>query len=137
MKKIVFVLLSFIYIEASDFKALLFNGNCTTCHFIDEDKSAPSMKKVQTMYKKAFPNKKDFVNYMYTWVKHPNKQGSLLLEEIQKHELMPEIYFDDDTLKQIIEYIYDLDYKSTKKQIAKLVLEVIEGEKAINKIVIS
>ena len=108
MKIILIIFTISYYSYASDFKALLFNGNCTTCHFINEDKSAPSMKKVQSTYKKAFPIKKDFISYMYVWVKSPNIETSLMLNEIEKHELMPEIFFDDDTLKEIIEYIYEL-----------------------------
>jgi disulfide oxidoreductase YuzD len=107
MKNILIASLLLCYTNAADLKALLFNGNCTTCHFINEDKSAPSMKKIKTAYIKAFPDKKEFVNYMYIWVKQPNKKSSLLRDEIEKHELMPEIYFEDETLKQIIEYIYD------------------------------
>ena len=96
------------FLDGADFKALLFNGNCTTCHFIDKAVSAPSMKEVQKVYKKAFPKKVDFINYMTNWVAHPNKDDSLMYYAIDKYELMPELAFEKDTLYEITEYIYNL-----------------------------
>ena len=105
-----FIILSILLLnlEASNLEALLFNGNCTTCHFINEDKSAPSMKKIQAKYKKAFPKKVDFINYMSNWVKHPNKDTSLMSNAISKYGLMPELGFEKEVLKEITSYIYDL-----------------------------
>jgi len=98
----------FLNLEASNLELLLFNGNCTTCHFINENKSAPSMKKIQAKYKKAFPKKVDFVNYMSNWVEHPNKDTSLMLNAISKYGLMPELGFEKEVLKGITSYIYNL-----------------------------
>ena len=106
-----YILLIFTFsfvLNATDFKALLFNGNCTTCHFINKAVSAPSMKEVQKVYKNAFPNKSDFISYMANWVKEPNKKGSLMHNAIDKYELMPEMVFDQETLYDIAEYIYDM-----------------------------
>jgi len=108
MKITIFILTLSLYLDAEDFKALLFNGNCTTCHFINRSVSAPSMKEVQKVYKNAFVNKKDFIHYMSSWVKHPNKKGSLMHNAIDKYELMPELAFDKETLYEISEYIYDM-----------------------------
>ena len=103
---LIYSLSSLLYCD--DFKALLFNGNCTTCHFINKSVSAPSIKDVQKVYKTAFTNKNDFIIYMSDWVKHPNKQGSLMRDAIAKYELMPELAFDKETLYEITEYIYDM-----------------------------
>jgi len=108
MKKFVILLSIGNILLASDFKELLFNGNCTTCHFINKSVSAPSMKSVQKIYKNAFPNKKEFVEYMSSWVEHPATQGSLMHNAIDKYELMPELGFDKSTLYEITEYIYEL-----------------------------
>ncbi len=62
-------------------------------------------------YKDAFPLKNDFVKHMSQWVKNPKKETSIMQDAIQKHELMPELAFDLDTLKIISEYIYETDFE--------------------------
>ena len=109
MKTILFLIFIIYNIHADNFKGLLFNGNCTTCHFINKSISAPSMKSVQQVYKKAFPNEKDFIEYMSTWVVHPNTSGSLMHNAIDKYKLMPELGFDKSTIREITEYIYNLE----------------------------
>jgi cytochrome c551/c552 len=106
--KLILIISIFVSLKADSYNALLFNGNCTTCHEIDKTVSAPSMKEVQRVYKQAFPDKKDFVEYMSTWAQHPNKDGSLMLNAIDKHGLMPELGFDKSTLEDITDYIYEL-----------------------------
>ncbi|MGB5963959.1 MAG: cytochrome C, partial [Sulfurimonadaceae bacterium] len=59
------------------------------------------------------PKKEDFVKYMSTWVQHPNEETSIMRDAIEKHELMPELAFDLETLKTIAAYIYETDF--TKK----------------------
>jgi len=108
MKKLLFFILFNYNLYAEDFKELLFNGNCTTCHFINKAVSAPSIVSIQKVYKKAFPKKEDFIKYMSTWVEHPNKEGSLMLYNIEKYELMPELGFEKEVLYDITEYIYNL-----------------------------
>ena len=98
-------------LDASDMRALIFNGNCTTCHFIDETKSAPSMRDVKRSYLNAFPMKNDFINYMSDFIKNPSINKSIMLDAIKKHKLMPHIAFDDETIKDITSYIYDTDFK--------------------------
>jgi len=107
--KQLFLIYTFCYcLNATDFKPLLFSGNCLTCHSINKSISAPSIKKVQKVYKNAFPLKKDFTEYMSTWVVHPNKEGSLIDDAINEYELMPELGFDKPTILQISEYIYNM-----------------------------
>jgi hypothetical protein len=89
---------------------LLFNGNCVTCHFKTQDISAPSIQKVQKVYKKAFPKKDDFVKYMSNWVFAPNSEGSLMHDAIDKYEIMPTLGFEKEYLKDITSYIYDTNF---------------------------
>jgi cytochrome c551/c552 len=74
--------------------SLLFNGNCATCHHVNEAISAPSIIEIQQRYKKAFPQKKDFVKYMSNWVVKPKEETSLMQDKIKKYGLMPELGFD-------------------------------------------
>jgi hypothetical protein len=99
-----------INLFANNYSSLLFHGNCITCHFEFKAVSAPSMIDIQKRYKITFPAKKDFVNYMITWVQHPNSKGSLMSDSIEKYGLMPELGFDISTLKQISKYIYEADF---------------------------
>jgi hypothetical protein len=108
MNKILLLSTLFINLQASNIQELLFHGNCTTCHFVTKNKSAPSMKSIQNIYKRAFPIKKDFVEYMSNWAQHPNIEGSLMRDAISKYGLMPELAFDKDTLEEISDYIYEL-----------------------------
>lgn len=110
MKKIFLILFIFINLNANNYGKLLFSGNCVTCHFETEKKSAPSIAEVRKHYLNAFPNKKDFVDYMSTWVLKPNAKTSLMTHSIEEFELMPELAYDQYTLRQIAEYIYKTDF---------------------------
>lgn len=100
-------------LHADSMGALLFHGNCITCHAETKTLSAPSIIKVRENYLRAFPKKENFVDYMSTWVKHPKKESSIMLEAVEKHELMPELGYDKETLETISAYIYETDF--TKK----------------------
>ncbi|QOY55832.1 cytochrome C [Candidatus Sulfurimonas marisnigri] len=90
--------------------SLLFNGNCITCHKETQTISAPSVVKFKEVYKSAFPVKKEFVNYMSSWVLNPKEETSLMHHSIQKHGLMPNLSYDLDTLREISAYIYETDF---------------------------
>lgn len=107
------LLLTIIFYSNTDasYKALLFNGNCITCHKTDNlNKSAPTIQEIQSNYKNAFPNKKDFVDYMSVWVVNPNAKTSLMNSAINKYGLMPELGYDKVTIEEIAEYIYDTEF---------------------------
>ncbi len=113
MQKFLLLCSSVLTLNAANMGSLLFHGNCTTCHFEQQEKSAPAMMEVQKRYKKAFPNKKEFVRYMSAWVLHPNAESSIMQDAIEKHGLMPELSFEKETLSEICGYIYDTNF--TKK----------------------
>ena len=46
---------------------------------------------------------------MVEWVSSPNIKGSLMHDMIEKHELMPELGYDKDTLEKIAIYIYSME----------------------------
>lgn len=95
-----------------DYKELLFNGNCVTCHRLDTNNlSAPTIQEVKDRYLQAFPNKEDFVDYMSNWVIKPDANSSLMMDKIEKYKLMPELGFDKTTLEEISEFIYENDFK--------------------------
>ncbi len=107
---ITILLLSTLNLNAGSIGSLLFHGNCITCHFENKDDSAPSIMRVRENYLRAFPQKKDFVDYLSKWVLEPNAEGSLMLDAIKKYELMPLLGYEESTLKIIAEYIYDTDF---------------------------
>lgn len=108
-----FIFLAFILTSAfCNYKQLLFNGNCITCHKVDNlNKSAPTIQELKQRYISAFPKKEDFVEYMSTWVVKPDENTSLMLDAIEKYKLMPELAFDKATLEEIAEFIYENDFK--------------------------
>lgn len=101
-----------ISIHASQYNALLFSGNCIACHDIYNNISAPSIMEIKEQYIMAYPNKKDFINYMSIWAEHPNRHTSLMQYSIKKYELMPELGFDRDTLEKISTYIFETNFKN-------------------------
>jgi len=110
LKTLIFTLLSVAYLNAASVGSLLFHGNCITCHEETKAVSAPSVIEFQENYLRAFPKKKDFVEYMSEWVIHPNAESSIMLDAIKKYELMPELGFEKSTLEIIAEYIYETDF---------------------------
>ncbi|WP_226966457.1 cytochrome C [Sulfurimonas sediminis] len=110
--KSLFMLLFFLttFLQASQNSALLFHGNCTTCHFETKSVSAPAMMEVRTRYLNAFPDKKDFVREMTEWVHKPNEERSIMQDAIDKYELMPNLAFEKDVLQDIAAYIYETDF---------------------------
>jgi len=111
--KFKYLFLSFIFISslnAEDIRSLLFHGNCVTCHNEHKSISAPSIDLVKENYLRAFPRREDFISYIAKWVVKPNKKGSIMLDAIDKYELMPELGYDESTLREIASYIYDTDF---------------------------
>ena len=113
MKKTLLLLLSLLSLQANDMGALLFHGNCVTCHYELESKSAPAMIEVRKRYKSAFPRKKDFVKYLSEWVYNPSAETSIMQDAIEKYELMPQLAYEKDVLQEIAAYIYDTDFTKT------------------------
>ena len=107
---ITLTLVSSSFLNADSIGSLLFHGNCITCHAEHTSISAPSISIVKNNYLRAFPQKEDFIAYMSTWVEHPNPETSIMLEDIKKYELMPELGFDKSTLEIIAKYIYETDF---------------------------
>lgn len=109
-KYIFLLLLLLLDAQANEMRALLFHGNCITCHKINSSKSAPSIEQVKETYLSAFNNKQDFVAYMSKWVYKPDAQTSLMSQSIKKYSLMPELHYDPQTLEEISKYIYETDF---------------------------
>jgi cytochrome c551/c552 len=112
MKFLVVSILFYINLFANSYQALLFNGNCVTCHYKTKSVSAPSMVELRQRYLDAFPKQDEFVKYMSIWVQHPKKETSIMRDAIDKYELMPELGFDLETLKEISKYIYKTDFSN-------------------------
>jgi cytochrome c551/c552 len=85
----------------------LFNGNCVTCHKIDTPNSTPTIGEIQTRYKKALPSKEAFVTFMAKWVEKPDAKTALMPEAISQYHLMPELGFDNETLREIRLFLYE------------------------------
>ncbi len=111
MQKILALFLLSLTLNASDeIGSLLFHGNCVTCHYELEEKSAPAMIEVRKRYLTAFPNKKDFVQQLSQWVANPSRETSIMQDAVQKHELMPQLAYEKDVLEDIAAYIYETDF---------------------------
>ncbi|NLC27965.1 MAG: cytochrome C [Campylobacteraceae bacterium] len=91
---------------------LLYEGNCYTCHGIEKADSAPSAKAIQDRYKQTFATKKAFIDFMRTWIQTPNATTALMPEEIARYGIMPTLGYDDFTLNEIGEYMYEMEFDS-------------------------
>lgn len=108
MKNLFLLVLASIYLHAAPRGEMLFNGNCITCHALENSPSAPSVKEIHTRYKKAFDSKEQFVNAMARWIIKPDAKTALMPEAVKKYGLMPELGYDKETLNEIASYLYDL-----------------------------
>ena len=115
MKSLFITILFFSNIFAIDYGELFFQGNCVTCHYVNEKKSAPSINEIRENYLRAFPKEEDFVNYMSAWVIKPNKEMSIMQHSIEEFELMPELGYDEYTLKKIAKYLYKTDFNKIQQ----------------------
>lgn len=114
MKSLILFLLLITNVFSFDYGELLFNGNCVTCHLKKTKDSAPSINEIRKHYINAFPEEKDFVNYMSQWILNPSEKTSIMQHSIDEFELMPDLAYDEETLKEISKYIYNTDFE--KKQ---------------------
>ena len=110
MKKILYIACFFVTLANADERALLFYGNCVTCHHETESISAPSMEKVRRFYKNGFENRDDFIKYMSEFVIQPRVDNALMVEMVEKYQLMPLLGYEKDVVTDIVSYIYDTDF---------------------------
>ena len=99
----------------ADDGALLFNGNCATCHHLQKASSAPTIYEVRQRYLQAFPDKKDFINYMSDFVLNPSSKKSLMHDKIENYGLMPQLAFEKESVRSIASYIYEGNIEATTK----------------------
>jgi len=104
---LIIVVVSSIY---ADDGALLFNGNCVTCHHSNKSISAPSMKEVKEHYLLAFSEKKEFVKYMSLFIVKPDVNISIMIDKVQKYEIMPILGYEDSVAREIASYIFETDF---------------------------
>ena len=90
--------------------ALLFGGNCVTCHHETRAISAPSMREVQKQYRAVFGDKKDFVKYLSAFILKPKAENSIMLEKVEKYKLMPLLGYERSVAEEIASYIYDAEF---------------------------
>ena len=109
---LLFFILLHVRLIADDNAALYYHGNCITCHHSSQEISAPSMIDIKARYLSAFSQKKEFVEYMSKWVHTPSVEMSIMQDAIEKHQLMPELAFDLETLKIISAYIYETNFET-------------------------
>jgi cytochrome c551/c552 len=90
--------------------ALLFNGNCVTCHYTTEAISAPSMKEVRVRYLSAFSQKDDFVKYMSLFIVKPDENISIMRDKVQKYKIMPILGYEESVAREIAAYIFETNF---------------------------
>ena len=99
----------------ADDGALLFNGNCATCHHLKKPSSAPTIYEIRKRYIQAFPRKHDFIHYMSAFVLNPSNEKSLMQDQIKKYGLMPQLAFEKGSVEEIASYIYKGKIEATTK----------------------
>ena len=85
----------------------IFDGNCGSCHTVNDASSAPLLQDIIKKYKDKYPNEKEFVKALSDWVYSPNRKKSLFPDAIKHYSLMPELGIDKETLQGIAAYLYD------------------------------
>ena len=95
------------YLMSAGMYETIFDGNCGSCHTVNDASSAPLIQNIIKKYKEKYPAKKEFVKALSNWVYSPNKKNSLFPKAIKHYSLMPELGIDKDTLQGIATYLYD------------------------------
>ncbi len=107
--RVIFLLLLHILLFSDD-GALLFHGNCITCHNETRALSAPSMREIRQSYLTAFSDKKDFVKYMAQFIIKPDEESSIMIDKIKKYKLMPLLGYEQSVAYEISTYVYEREF---------------------------
>ncbi|MCK9546708.1 MAG: cytochrome C, partial [Sulfurospirillaceae bacterium] len=105
--RIILLLSFFTLFSYANMGEILYQGNCHTCHGYDKANSAPSAKAIQQRYKEVFEEKEAFIDFMREWIKLPKEESALMPDEIRKHGLMPILGYDDFTLNEVGNYLFE------------------------------
>ena len=83
-------------------------STCNACHNAELDPPlAPPMFGVQKRYKKAFPDRQEFVQRMVDFVQNPTMDKVIMKRPAMKLGLMPAQKLPEAELQQVAAYIYD------------------------------
>jgi len=103
-------LLFFPFLVFADYGALLFHGNCITCHNETQSISAPSMREIRQNYLEVFSDKEDFVKYMSQFITTPDEELSIMKDKIKKYKLMPLLGYEKSVAQEISAYVYEKEF---------------------------
>ena len=103
-------LLFFPFLVFADDGALLFHGNCITCHNETQSISAPSMREIRQNYLEVFSDKEDFVKYMSQFITTPDEELSIMKDKIKKYKLMPLLGYEKSVAQEISAYVYEKEF---------------------------
>jgi len=91
----------------------LFNQKCMICHNTegksDETMLAPPFYQVKNRYLKASFDKTDFIETMSNWVNNPTEDNALMRGAVEQLKVMPKLSYNEEEVKQIVNYIYEND----------------------------
>jgi len=88
----------------------LMETKCFACHNPKAGKSeqmAPPMIAIKNQYLEKFKSKEEFVSHFIDFTSNPQKDKSLMADAVEQFNLMPNMNFDKEELKNIAEYVYD------------------------------
>ncbi len=84
---------------------------CYVCHNPEvkshDQMLAPPMMMVKKHYKPTYPDKKDFVEAIVSWVHHPSTEKVLMPGAVRKFKIMPPLAYPEKDLIAIAEYMFD------------------------------
>jgi len=111
MKALFFLVCFALSLHAATLGETLFHGNCVTCHDVSKANSAPAIHEVQTRYKQRFKTEETFTAFMVAWLQKPDAKSAIMQEAVNKFGLMPTLGYDEETLYDIAQFLYNASFK--------------------------
>lgn len=89
----------------------LFETNCAACHGLeapaDGVRLAPPVSMVKSHYMSSYPDKKEFITNVSSWVVAPDAEKSIMPGAVRRFEVMPPLPLKSSELETIAGYVYD------------------------------
>lgn len=90
----------------------LMESHCYVCHEVNSSRAeriAPPMFAVKKHYLSSGISKTEFVEDIVTWSENPSEETSRMPGAVNKFGIMPHLYFPEEVVEQIANYMFDHD----------------------------
>ncbi len=91
----------------------LINSKCMVCHAIKDSQKAmmaPPFAHIKKKYSKVYPTEEAFIKAITDFTIKPTKEKALMFGALKQFNVMPNLNYKEDEVKQIATYIYNSNF---------------------------